>query len=210
MSTPGDDASTTTNYSLENYTPYICVFQQLCFQRGISKLSNISHFTLHQDPLTSLIKKMEIRQTRQTDVAPLKTLLDQIELFPSDMLPDMIAEYLSGDIDQSIWLTARKDSQIIGFCYAAAEMLTEGTWNLRAIGVLPSAQENGVGSALTRKLEDTLHGTGQRILIVDTSGKDGFHKVHKFYQKNGYTKVSTIPDFWAEGDDKVTYWKSLK
>jgi ribosomal protein S18 acetylase RimI-like enzyme len=97
----------------------------------------------------------------------------------------------------------------VGFCYAVAEKLTDGTWNMLAIAVLPSQQGGGLGTAITHKLEDMLRERGSRILIADTSGTEQFARTRKFYRKCDYAEESRIRDFWAAGDDKVTFRKAL-
>ena len=47
---------------------------------------------------------MDIRYTEFSDIAGLKLVLDQIDLFPSDMLEDMLKGFLDGETDD-LWLT---------------------------------------------------------------------------------------------------------
>lgn len=125
------------------------------------------------------------------------------------MLPDMLSGFLSGDGSESVWMTAEEDGNAIGFCFASPEALTEGTWNMLAIAVLPAKQGGGAGSAMVSALEKHLAEQGNRILIADTSGTDDFAQTREFYRKNGYTEEARIRDFWAAGDDKVVFWKAL-
>jgi ribosomal protein S18 acetylase RimI-like enzyme len=90
------------------------------------------------------------------------------------------------------------------------EALTDGTWNMLAIAVLPARQGEGRGGALVARLEAILRDRGQRVLIADTSGTDAFARTRAFYRVNGYAEEARIRDFWAEGDDKVVFWKSLR
>ncbi len=136
-------------------------------------------------------------------------MLDGTELFPSEMLPDMLSDFLSSSEGTDIWLTYEADGVPIGFCYAAPEALTEGTWNMLAIAVLPSKQGLGAGGAIVAHLEDTLRKQGHRVLIADTSGAEAFSQTRAFYRKAGYTQEARIRDFWAQGDDKVVFWKAL-
>lgn len=153
---------------------------------------------------------MTIRPTKHEDVPALKLVLDGTELFPSEMLPEMVGQFLSDQDSQDVWLTLEDDSgTAIGFCYAAPEQLTEGTWNMLAIAVLPERQGTGVGGAITRKLEDVLREKGQRVLIAETSGTDRFAMTREFYRKSGYKEEARIRDFWDAGDDKVVFWKAL-
>ncbi len=108
-----------------------------------------------------------------------------------------------------MWLTCKSQGRVVGFCYAVPEKLTAGTWNMLAIAVLPSAQGAGAGRALLKHLESALRDRGQRILIADTSGADAYGGTRAFYRKNGYTQEARIRDFWAAGEDKIVFWKSL-
>lgn len=155
------------------------------------------------------IPAVNIRSANSKDIAALTGVLDGTELFPSEMLPEMIAGFLSDADNADIWLTCEADGDVIGFCYAVPEPMTEGTWNMLAIAVLPSRQGSGAGGALVKHLEDSLRGQGHRVLIVDTSGSDAFGKTRNFYRGNGYVEEARIRDYWAEGDDKVVFWKAL-
>lgn len=153
---------------------------------------------------------MQIRPTEVSDIPNLKSVLDETGLFPSEMLAEMLRGFLSDDLSEDLWLSCLEEGQAIGFCYAVPETMTDGTWNMLAIAVLPSRQGAGIGGAIVRQLEDELRKHGQRLLIVDTSGRDEFAPTRGFYRKNGYREEARIRDFWAAGDDKIVFSKSLK
>ena len=96
---------------------------------------------------------MDIRPTKQQDIAPLKLVLDETGLFPSEVLPQMLSSYFSQADNQDIWLTCEAGGEAVGFCYCAPEALTDGTWNMLAIAVRPRMQSKGAGSALIAQLE---------------------------------------------------------
>ena len=152
---------------------------------------------------------MNIRPTRHEDIAPLMTVVDETGLFPSEMLPDMASAFLSGEASQQLWLTCEIGGTAVAFCYAVQETLTEGTWNMLAIAVHPSRQGAGCGGAIVAMLEDLLSKAGHRVLIAETSGKDDFARTQAFYRKQGYVEEARIRDFWAKGDDKIVFWKSI-
>lgn len=152
---------------------------------------------------------MDVRATVAADIPALQRVLDGTELFPSEMLPDMINGFLAGGDSDEIWLTCEIKGNAAGFCYAVPEQLAEGAWNMLAIAVEPSAQGHGAGGALVARLEAELAAKGQRILIADTSGTDAFANTRAFYVKNGYDEEARIRDFWAAGDDKVIFRKAL-
>lgn len=152
---------------------------------------------------------MNIRSTKHEDIPALQQVLDSTELFPSEMLPDMVAGFLSVDDGSEIWLTCEEAGQAIGFCYAVPEQLAQGAWNMIAIAVLQSEQGKGLGGYIVKHLEEMLRLREQRILIADTSGAEDFAPTRAFYRQNGYAEEARIRDFWAAGDDKIVFWKSL-
>jgi ribosomal protein S18 acetylase RimI-like enzyme len=153
---------------------------------------------------------MTIRPTRSDDISALKAVLDGTGLFPSELLADMVSGFLSDGESHDIWLTCEMEGKAVGFCYAAPEELTDGTWNMLAIAVHPSSQGHGVGAAIVKQLEATLVDRGERVLIADMSGAQEFEQTRQFYRKNGYMEEARIRDFWAAGNDKIVFWKALR
>ncbi|MBF9050318.1 GNAT family N-acetyltransferase [Roseobacter sp. HKCCD9010] len=149
-----------------------------------------------------------IKATSTDDIAGLQAVLDGTELFPSEMLPDMLAPALAGETE-AFWLTCLCDGEAVGLCYTVPEDLADGTWNMLALAVRPDLQGKRIGAALVKAAEERLKDRGQRILIVDTSSSDDFALTRKFYAQNGYEEEARIRDFWADGDDKVVFRKAL-
>ena len=152
---------------------------------------------------------MKIRKVESGDIDGIKSVLDSIDLFPSEMLDDMISDYFDNPESQDIWYCAVEAGNVIALGYCAPEKLTEGTYNLYAIGVRSDIQSTGIGSKMMNYIEEYLGQIGGRVLIVDTSGTDDFAQTRKFYEKLNYIKEAVIRDFWSEGDDKIVYWKRI-
>lgn len=148
------------------------------------------------------------RPTATQDLADISAIAEATALFPGDMLDGLIAGYLDGS-KSDIWLTALREDRCIGFAFCEPERLTNGTWNLLAIGVAPEWQGRGVGASLMQALEATLRADGHRILIIDTSGDPAQARTRSFYLAKGYVEEARIREFWDVGADKVTYWKHL-
>ncbi len=154
------------------------------------------------------MKDLTIRSASLADIPQLKRVASDSGLFPAELLPDMIAPFLDGAHD-ALWLVAQSGDMIIGFSFSRTEEMTDGTWNMLALGVLPDWQRQGAGHALTRAAETHLRKTDARLLIVDTSGAAEFASARAFYLRAGYTEEARIRDFWADGDDKITFRKPL-
>ncbi len=114
-----------------------------------------------------------IKPTSSEDISGLKAVLDGTGLFPSEMLPDMLARSLSGETE-AFWLTCHVGGKPVGLCYTVPEELADGTWNMLALAIHPDLQGQRLGAALVREAEQHLKNKGQRILIVETSGGEAF------------------------------------
>jgi hypothetical protein len=49
--------------------------------------------------------------------------------------------------------------------------------------------------------------SGGRLLLIETSALPAFDSVRRFYAKRGYAEGGCIPDYYADGDGKVSYYK---
>jgi ribosomal protein S18 acetylase RimI-like enzyme len=156
------------------------------------------------------INKMnKIRKVVKNDIEGLKEVLNKVELFPAEMLDDMISDYLNNPETEEVWFTSIQDNKPISIGYCAPEQLTDRTFNLYAIGVQENLQGRGIGKEMMNFIEEYLRGRGNRVLIVETSSMPEFDLTRAFYHKIGYTQEAIIRDFWKEGDDKVIFWKKL-
>lgn len=151
----------------------------------------------------------KIRAVLQADVDEIKKVVDSSELFPSEYLDEMIADYFNNPNTEDIWFAYidNKTPTAIGYC--VPEKLTEGTYNLLAIGVLKELQGKGIAGEMMKYIELLLKAKGGRILIVETSSDDAQIAARNFYKKIGYTQEAVIRDFWKEGEHKIVFWKKL-
>ncbi len=154
-------------------------------------------------------EQKSIRPVVPHDIPALKRIVDATDMFPSELLDDMIAGYFRNGSNEEIWLTYNDDgAKAVAFC--RPEEMTDRTWNLLLIAVDPERQGEGIGTALMQYIEDHLAGLSQRVLIVETSGTEALANTREFYRKCQYDEESRIRDFYADGDDKITFWKSFR
>lgn len=126
---------------------------------------------------------------------------------------EMVHGALDGSMEGHQWFAVESDTgRVVAAAQFAPEPFADRMWNLSFIAVDPTDQGTGVGSALMAHIEDQLRDRGEsiaRTLIVETSSTDQYARTRDFYAKLGYDEEATIRDFYAPGDHKVVFWKSI-
>jgi ribosomal protein S18 acetylase RimI-like enzyme len=105
-------------------------------------------------------------------------------------------------------LGAVAEGLLVGWICWGPTPCTRGTFDLYWIVVDPAWQGRGVGSALVAEMEQRLQGVA-RLIVVETAGRDDYAPTRAFYAARGYHVGATIPDYYEDGDDLVTYVKRL-
>lgn len=152
--------------------------------------------------------ELTIRPAERRDIAAIQSVAENAELFPPEMLEDMMSGYLDRT-SNDLWLVAVTANRLVGFGFCEPERMTSGTWNLLAIGILDDCRGRGIGAEMMRHLEDRLRAAGERILIVETLGTPVFERTRSFYRMNGYMEEARIREFYEPGGGKVVYCKHL-
>lgn len=149
-----------------------------------------------------------LRPLSAADLPAVKSVIDACGLFPSEMLDEMVAAFLGPEPCQEFWLVYDEPNPI-AIAYCAQERMTEGTWNQLLIAVHPEHQGQGIGTQILQLTEQILGEQGERLLLVETSGTDGYERTRAFYRKNGYEEEARLRDYYEAGDDKIIFRKSL-
>ena len=97
-----------------------------------------------------------------------------------------------------------------GFVYYAPTAMTDRTWELWWIVVKKDHQGSGVGGQALKAVEGLIRDAGGRLLLIETSSTPPYEPTRRFYVKHRYVVSAQIPDFYADGDDKVVFWKKLE
>lgn len=97
-----------------------------------------------------------------------------------------------------------------GWVYFAEDRKSNGAWDLWWIGVAPERQGQGVGKALLAFVEDHVREAGGRMVIIETSALPPLARTREFYRLRGYTECGCVPDFYGDGDGKITFARNVK
>jgi len=130
------------------------------------------------------------------------------EFTPSEVsvAEEVIDSYLAGPADYHIQV-AELDTTVVGYICYGRTPLTESTWDIYWMGVSPTHQQQGVGSALLTFAEAKIGEAGGRLIIIETSSKPEYEKTRRFHLRHGYRSICQIADFYALGDDKLILTK---
>lgn len=99
---------------------------------------------------------------------------------------------------------------LIGYVCYGLTPCTTGTYDLYWIAVAKGAQNAGAGTILLQEVERRLARADARLVIIETSSQPLYEPTRAFYVRRGYTEVARVPDFYAEGDDRVIFAKRIQ
>jgi ribosomal protein S18 acetylase RimI-like enzyme len=113
---------------------------------------------------------------------------------------------LAGDPEYDL-LAADDDGALVGYACYGRSPFTLGTYDLYWIAVSPAAQGRGVGQTLLGGVESAVASAGGTLLLADTAAKPSYARTRSFYEAAGYAVEARIRDYYAPGDDRITYAK---
>lgn len=158
---------------------------------------------------------MKIRSLLPKDRTKLHSMLTETGVFNQaeiDVAMELIDIVLKDEsqVDYKIHCMVDDQDQPVGYvCYGPAPM-TQGTFDLYWIVAGRNFQGGGIGSKLLDFLENILKGIGGRMILADTSSIPQYEKAQEFYLEKGFKEVARVPDYYAPGNDRITYCKRLK
>jgi GNAT superfamily N-acetyltransferase len=158
--------------------------------------------------------KIDLRSLKAEDRPLIMEFLSRIPLFDeSDVgLALELMDTALGRPDQkdySFILAVDQEDRPIGYTCFGPTPLTVGTFDLYWIAVDPDYAGKGIGSFLLAAAEENIRSRQGRMLLIETSSRQAYEQTRRFYLRNDYALVETIPDFYQPGEDRVTYCKRL-
>jgi ribosomal protein S18 acetylase RimI-like enzyme len=127
-----------------------------------------------------------------------------------DIALEVIDAYLvHPDRDYTALGAFTQDGELVGYTCHGPTPCTLGTFDLYWIAVDPAVQGSGVGSALLQEVERRLAMVDARLLLIETSSQPRYEPTRGFYERHGYREVARVPDFYAQGDDRVIFAKRI-
>jgi D-alanine-D-alanine ligase len=154
-----------------------------------------------------------LRWSAKTDYAPLMDLLRRTEFF-HDYELDVAKEVLEGALRDGPTghyqsFTTEVAGRVAGWVCFGPTPCTDGTYDIYWLAVDPDAQRRGLGRRLMARAEAEIATRRGRLAIVETAGRPAYESTRRFYERVGYHVAARIEDFYARGDAKIVYVKSL-
>jgi ribosomal protein S18 acetylase RimI-like enzyme len=105
---------------------------------------------------------------------------------------------------------AERGGRLVGYCAWGDVPLTQSSYDLYWIAVAPDCQGQGIGRELMRLAERAVGRRGGGGLYIETSSRAVYARTRRFYRDAGYRQVARLRDFYATGDHKVVFCKTIR
>jgi GNAT superfamily N-acetyltransferase len=98
---------------------------------------------------------------------------------------------------------------LLGYACWGPIPCTERSYDLYWIAVRPERQGGGVGRRILALAEEEIARSGGARIYVETSTRAAYDPTRAFYERCGYARAATFDDFYALGDGKAVYLKTV-
>ncbi len=153
---------------------------------------------LHSDDRTQIIELVKATGNfNESEVEIAKELLDSCIETPGQ------SDYFTYVYEDA------ETTRIAGFLIMGPTPATTGTYDMYWIASHPDFYGRGIAQSLDAKAVEFVRGRGGYLIIAETSSQESYSRTRKFYEKQGYQRVSQIADYYKPGDDLIVYGKRV-
>jgi len=108
------------------------------------------------------------------------------------------------------FLFAERSGHLIAYaCFGSIDG-TLHSYDLYWIVVRKDLRNLGIGRELMKRTEKRILHSGGGQVYIETSSRNQYAPTRAFYERCGYRRAALLPDFYAPGDGKIIYVKSLR
>jgi len=153
-------------------------------------------------------------RARPADLPALRKLVEATKVFyPEErtIALELLQERLRiGKKSGYEFIFAELGGELVGYCAWGAVPLTQRSYDLYWIAVAPRCEGLGIGRRLLALAEGAVEGRGGGGLYIETSSRAVYRRTRRFYRSASYRRVARLKDFYAPGDDKVVFCKTIR
>lgn len=152
-------------------------------------------------------------RSRAADLPALRRLVDATAVFyPEErkIALELLQERLRlGARSGYHFFFAERGGELVGYCTWGDVPLTQRSYDLYWIAVAPSCQGLGIGQRLLVLAEQAIARRGGGQLYIETSSRGVYLRTRRFYRAARYRQVARLPSFYAPGDHKIVFCKTI-
>ncbi len=158
--------------------------------------------------------QITLRDTLSTrDRGIVKSIIESTGFFRPDEVAvavELVDERLSrGTASGYHFVFAELGDAVVGYACYGPIACTTASFDLYWIAVDLRFQRHGIGRLLIEAVESRVASAGGERIYIDTSARPQYAPTRAFYEDNGFCLEARLADFYAEGDDRVIYVKTL-
>ena len=128
----------------------------------------------------------------------------------ADIAVELVEERLAKGPDSGYYfLFIEQSGRVLGYTCFGPVACSSVSYDLYWIAVHNDYRGGGIGKELLRKTEELVFIQGGKRLYIETSSRAQYEPTRMFYLTCGYQEEAILEDFYAPGDGKVIYVKSL-
>jgi ribosomal protein S18 acetylase RimI-like enzyme len=146
-----------------------------------------------------------VRPLGAADVGACAAIMTELPLWQGYGVSASAARFAEALSGASHVRVAEEEGRVLGF----VEYLIRGTFGhsgyVWAVGVAANAQGRGVGGRLMDAAEAEIFEAGPNVFLLVKAANAG---AQRFYERRGYRRVGTLPDYILPGVTEVLYRKT--
>lgn len=158
---------------------------------------------------------LTFRETlKDTDPETIRGIVKSTNFFYQDEVEvavELAKENLGKGAEQSgyYFILAESGAKVLGYTCFGPIPCTKKSFDLYWIAVHEDYRHLGLGRKLIHEAEKKIQALGGDKVYVETSSRDLYLPIRRFYLGCGYQVEALLKDFYDLGDDKVVFVKSL-
>lgn len=151
---------------------------------------------------------------RNEDLENVKEILTSTGFFYDfeiDVALELVQEYLDKGKESGYYFLFAENNnrKTIGYACFGPIPCTKHSFDLYWIGVHQDSRGGGIGKKILSESENIIRELGGKKIFIETSSTQKYHPTRKFYLDTNYNEAALLTDFYAPGDSKHIYEKSL-
>ncbi len=152
-------------------------------------------------------------QIQPSDLAAIARIVKSSSFFSAaeiDLACELAGEKLAdGKASSYQFLFGEDEGFVQGYTCFGLIPATAGSYDLYWIAVDNACRAKGLGKQLLKRTEDIIRSRRGEHIYAETSSRRQYQATQRFYESCGYLREAYLKDFYAAGDSKIIYSKSL-